>query len=304
MKLDDDLVAELLVVPGERARLQERSTSDTETPWLETSENVSRKELADRDLESFRTELKSAQEVLYASREYALLVIIQGLDAAGKDGTISHVMSGVNPQGCGVASFKEPTPEELSHDFLWRCVKALPERGNIEIFNRSYYEEVLVVRVHENLLAQERLAPDSVTGEALWKQRYEQINAFERHLHLSGTRIVKFFLHVSKQEQTKRLLARLNDPTKYWKFSSSDLKERSFFGDYMQAYEDALTATSTEWAPWYVIPADHKFMLRALVGGILIRTMDRLHLAIPKPSPALEKEIQAAKRAILSESAS
>ena len=189
---------------------------------------------------------------------WALLLIFQALDAGGKDGTIKHVMSGVNPEGCEVFSFKEPSREELRHDFIWRCAKVLPERGRIGIFNRSYYEEVLVVRVHPEMLAPQHLPSGSEAGSRLWQGRYEDINNFEHHLHRSGTRVVKFFLHVSKEEQRRRLLARLDDPAKQWKFSPADLAERSHFDEYQQAYEEALTATSTSWAPWYVVPADEK----------------------------------------------
>ena len=223
-------------------------------------------------------------------------MILQAPDAAGKDSTIKHVMSGVNPQGCDVVSFKAPSAEELDHDFLWRCAKALPARGRIGIFNRSYYEEVLVTRVHPEILAHQRLPPTSPAGDELWAQRYEDINAFERHLERSGTHIVKLYLHVSKGEQKKRLLARLDDPAKYWKFSASDLAERAYFEDYRHAYEAAITATSTPWAPWYVIPADHKHVARALVAGILTHTIEQLDLHHPSVGNQERAELDVARQ--------
>jgi PPK2 family polyphosphate:nucleotide phosphotransferase len=249
----------------------------------------------------FRTELSSAQELLYAANTCALLVIFQAPDAAGKDGTIKHVMSGVNPQGCEVVSFKVPSAQELNHDFLWRCVKALPERGRIGIFNRSYYEDVLVARVHPQTLTHQHLPLPAQPSEEFWSQRYEDINAFERHLQREGTRIVKFFLHVSKKEQKKRLLERLDDPAKYWKFSSADLAQRAYFNDYQRAYEQAITATSTPWAPWFVVPADHKYAMRALVGGILVHVIDQLDLHLPKVNGARRAELEAARQALLAE---
>ncbi|MGO9342851.1 MAG: polyphosphate kinase 2 family protein [Acidimicrobiales bacterium] len=296
-----NVVEELMVHPGEPAGLGRRSTSECAISWLTGDGASTQKELAEQDLESFRVELSRVQELLYATQRYALLVILQALDAAGKDGTIKHVMSGVNPQGCEVTSFKQPSPLELEHDFLWRCSNALPERGHIGIFNRSYYEEVLVVRVHPEILAGENLPPGTAAGEKLWSKRYEDINAFEHHLHRNGTRIVKLFLHVSKQEQKKRLLARLDDPGKYYKFSAADVGERAYFEDYQKAYEAAITATSTSWAPWYVIPADHKYVLRALVGGILTRTIDALDLQLPEVGPQALADIEAARRQLLAD---
>ncbi len=301
MKLQANVVEELMVHPGEPAGLGRRSTSECAISWLTGDGASTQKELAEQDLESFRVELSRVQELLYATQRYALLVILQALDAAGKDGTIKHVMSGVNPQGCEVTSFKQPSPLELAHDFLWRCSNALPERGHIGIFNRSYYEEVLVVRVHPEILAGENLPPGTAAGEKLWSKRYEDINAFEHHLHRNGTRIVKLFLHVSKQEQKKRLLARLDDPGKYYKFSAADVGERAYFEDYQKAYEAAITATSTSWAPWYVIPADHKYVLRALVGGILTRTIDALDLQLPEVGPQALADIEAARRQLLAD---
>ncbi len=301
MKLEAEVVAELMVRPGEPARLGKRSTSSTKVPCFGGDGSTTPKEIAEQDLDGFRVELARVQELLYASQRYALLVILQALDAAGKDGTIKHVMSGVNPQGCEVTSFKHPSSLELEHDFLWRCSNALHERGRIGIFNRSYYEEVLVVRVHPETLANENLPPGTDSGDKLWSKRYEDINAFEHHLHRNGTRIVKLFLHVSKEEQKKRLLARLDDPSKYYKFSAADLAERDYFDDYQKAYEAAISATSTTWAPWYVVPADHKYALRALVGGILTRTIDSLDLQLPEVSPQARVEIEAARQKLLAD---
>ncbi len=282
MQLPKKVIEELRVHPGDPARLGDRSTRGTKADWLDHHAGTSPKDIAEHELAAFTAELSTAQELLYATDAYSVLVIVQALDAAGKDGTIKHVMSGVNPQGCEVVSFKEPSPAELAHDFLWRCTVALPERGRIGIFNRSYYEEVLVTRVHPELLDAEHLAPEAARGDALWAKRHEDINAFERHLHRNGTRIVKLFLHVSKEEQRKRLLARLEDPAKYWKFSSADLAERAHFEEYQAAYEATLTATSTEHAPWYVVPADHKYLLRALSGGVLAHAIGQLDLRLPE----------------------
>jgi PPK2 family polyphosphate:nucleotide phosphotransferase len=283
MKLHKRVVEELLVEPGSPARLADRSTAETQADWLGPMGRSSPKEVAAQDLDAFKVELEEAQELLYADAGWALLVVLQALDAAGKDGTIKHVMSGVNPQGCQVVAFKQPSAEELRHDFLWRCSRALPERGRIGIFNRSYYEEVLVCRIHPELLASQNLT-DGAKPDQLWQQRYEDINTFERHLVRSGTRILKLFLHISKEEQRKRFLQRLDDPAKQWKFSSADMAERAHFDSYQHAYEEAITATSTPWAPWYVVPADHKFALRALVGGVVVHAIEQLDLRIPSVS--------------------
>lgn len=298
MKLDKQVIEDLRVAPGERADLGNRSTKVTKSPWLDSAGRSASKDLAEEDLAEFKEELAAAQELLYATGTYALLVIFQGLDAAGKDGTIKHVMSGTNPQGCEVVAFKAPTAEELNHDFLWRCVKALPGRGRVGIFNRSYYEEVLVPRVHPEILEGQHLPPGSPTGSKLWRERFEDINAFEHHLHRNGTRLVKLFLHLSKDEQKRRLLARLDDPDKFWKFSPDDLLERAYFGDYTDAYEAMLTATSTPWAPWYVVPADHKYAGRALVGGILSHVIDQLDLRRPAVSDEGRTQIEEARRAL------
>jgi len=228
-------------------------------------------------------ELSVAQELLWASDTYALLVVFQALDAAGKDSTIEHVMSGVNPQGVQVVSFRKPSSEELDHDYLWRISKALPERGRIGIFNRSHYEEVVALKVHPEWLEGQRLPPGK-RGKQFWKGRYDDINAFERHLDCSGTKIVKFFLHVSKDEQKRRFVARLDTPGKEWKFKASDVAERAHWDEYMQAFEDAITATSTAWAPWYVIPADHKPVMQAIVARVLVETVQGLGLSWPEVS--------------------
>jgi PPK2 family polyphosphate:nucleotide phosphotransferase len=298
VRLNHKVIDELTVQPGTPAGLGRRSTSETRAHWLGPIGGSSPKNVAEHDLEEFKKELESAQELLYADGTWALLLIFQAPDAAGKDGTIKHVMSGVNPQGCEVFSFKEPSAEELRHDFLWRCAKTLPERGRIGIFNRSYYEEVLVVRVHPELIAPQHLPSGSEAGSRLWQGRYEDITAFEHHLHRNGTRVVKFFLHVSKEEQRRRLLARLDDPAKQWKFSSADLAERSHFDEYQQAYEEALTATSTSWAPWYVVPADHKPATHALVSAIVLNAVDELDLRAPSIGAEQAHEIEDARKAL------
>jgi PPK2 family polyphosphate:nucleotide phosphotransferase len=292
------VIDELMVHPGTPAALSRRSTSGTRAEWLGPIGRSNPKDIAEHDLEEFKKDLESAQELLYADGTWALLLIFQALDAGGKDGTIKHVMSGVNPQGCEVFSFKQPSAEELRHDFLWRCAKALPERGRIGIFNRSYYEDVLVVRVHPELIAPQHLPSGSEAGSRLWKGRYEDITAFEHHLHRNGTRVVKFFLHISKEEQRRRLLARLDDPAKQWKFSPADLAERSHFDEYQQAYEEALTATSTSWAPWYVVPADHKPATHALVSAIVLNAIDELDLHAPSIGAEQARELESARKAL------
>jgi PPK2 family polyphosphate:nucleotide phosphotransferase len=252
------------------------------------------KEGALKKLEEDINAIAQLQDILYAQDQYALLVIFQAMDAAGKDGVIEHVMSGVNPQGCQVFSFKQPSPEELDHDFLWRCMKALPERGRIGIFNRSYYEEVLIVRVHPELLKKERL-PTRSDGKELWKQRFEDINHFERHLVRNGVLVLKFFLNVSKDEQKQRFLGRIKTPEKNWKFSIADANERRYWDQYMNAYEDALQHTSTKWAPWYVIPADHKWFTRVAVADILLKTLKSLGMKYPVLSKEKMAELQKAK---------
>src|SRR5262245_30254897 len=243
------------------------------------------KERAKEALKRGIKELSEAQELLWASDAYSLLVVLQAMDAAGKDSAIEHVMSGVNPQGVQVVAFGKPSTEELDHDFLWRISKALPESGRIGIFNRSHYEEVVALKVHPEWLEPQRLPPGE-RDEQFWQQRYEDINAFERHLDRTGTKIVKFFLHVSKDVQKKRFLARLDTPGKEWKFNAADVTERALWDDYMNAFEDALTATSTPWAPWYVIPADHKRVTQAFVAQVLVEKVRALDLHWPEVSAA------------------
>ena len=239
------------------------------------------------------------QDKLYAQNNWALLLIFQAMDAAGKDGIIKHVMSGVNPQGCQVFSFKAPSERELQHDFLWRTTRCLPERGHIGIFNRSYYEEVLVVRVHPEILKSQR-TPPSLVGKNVWEERYEDIRSFERHMARSGTVIRKFFLHVSKKEQKRRFLARLEEPEKNWKFSAADIRERAHWDDYQTAYEEMISNTATEYAPWYVVPADNKWFTRLVVSTVVVETLESLDLAYPKVDDAKRKELEAAKKILIS----
>src|SRR5436190_278922 len=276
------------ILPGKKVRLKDFDpgwAGDGDVPKSE------RKELAAKILTQDVSALAEAQEMLYADDTWSLLVIFQAMDAAGKDSTIKHVMSGINPQGCQVYSFKHPSAEELDHDFLWRCTKALPERGRIGIFNRSYYEEVLIVKVHPELVAAQHIPGADAGDKKFWEQRYEDINNFERLLTRNGTAIVKFFLHISKEKQRERFLKRINDPSKHWKFAASDLKERECWDDYMTAYEACLSETSTTSAPWYVIPADHKWVSRALVAAILTETMKSLGLNWPKISEETNGQI-------------
>jgi PPK2 family polyphosphate:nucleotide phosphotransferase len=288
------------VRPGRKFSLE-----DHDPAWIPVEEfrelsSSEAKEKAGAIMVKKLEELAEAQELLYADDRYALLVIMQAMDAAGKDSTIKHVMSGVNPQGWQVFSFKRPSAEELDHNFLWRYMRCLPERGRIGIFNRSYYEDVLVVKVHPEILATQPL-PDGKVDKDFWQARYEDINAFERHLVRNGTCILKFFLHVSKGEQKRRFLERLEHPDKNWKFSVADLAEREYWGDYQDAYEKALTATSTEWAPWHVIPADHKWMTRMLVAEILASAINSLDLAYPQPAPDERAALAAAREKLLGE---
>ncbi len=258
------------------------------------------KEDAAKDLQDDVETLTALQDVLYAENSHALLLIFQALDAAGKDSVIKHVMSGVNPQGCQVVSFKGPSAEELDHDYLWRCLKALPERGRIGIFNRSYYEEVLVVRVHPEFLQKQSIPRDDV-NDTLWKKRYEDINAVEKYLSRNGTVILKFFLNVSRKEQKNRFLERINTQEKNWKYSAADIQERSYWKEYMSAYEEMLGSTSTQWAPWHVIPADHKWFTRALVARIIIEKMKSLKLSYPRLTEQQQKELRKAKESLLHE---
>jgi len=244
--------------------------------------------------------LGQLQDMLYAQDRWAVLLIFQAMDAAGKDGTIKHVMSGVNPQGCQVYSFKTPSSEELDHDFLWRCIKYLPERGRIGIFNRSYYEEALVVRIHPEFLEKQMLPPELVTKD-IWKERFHDIRSFERYLTRNGVVIRKFFLHVSKREQKRRFLERLENPEKNWKFSANDIKERAYWGDYMTAYEDVIRHTSTPEAPWYVVPADNKWYTRLVVASAIIDTLDGLKLRFPDADAEVKKELQKVRASLLAE---
>jgi PPK2 family polyphosphate:nucleotide phosphotransferase len=274
-------LAALRVTPGERARLDKRDPAWDGGPQFRQFSQRDRKAQAQAALARSVQALEQANELLWADGRHALLVVLQAMDAAGKDGTIRHVMSGVNPQGVQVTSFKQPSTEELAHDFLWRTAKALPERGRIAIFNRSHYEEVVAVRVHPEWLERQRLAPGA-RDEDFWRERFESINAFEHHVARNGTKIVKLFLHVSKHEQRRRLLARLKAPHKEWKFSAADLAERAYWDDYMKAYEQAISATSTAWAPWHVIPADNKPLLRALAGLAIVDAISSLELQWPQ----------------------
>ncbi len=239
------------------------------------------------------------QDKLYAQDNWSLLLIFQAMDAAGKDGAIKHVMSGVNPQGCQVYSFKAPSEVELQHDFLWRTTRDLPERGHIGIFNRSYYEEVLIVRVHPEILKSQK-TPPKLVDKNIWDERFEDIRCFERHMARSGTVIRKFFLHLSKKEQKKRFLARLDEPQKNWKFSAGDIHERKYWDDYQNAYEEMIRNTSTEHAPWYVVPADNKWFSRLVISTVLVDTLESLDLSYPKMEDAQKKELEAAKRILVS----
>jgi PPK2 family polyphosphate:nucleotide phosphotransferase len=294
------LLDQLVVRPGRPAGLAARDPG-----WTggDDARGQSRDELeayAERRREEGTAELADAQELLWASDRYALLVVLQAMDAAGKDSAIEHVMSGVNPQGVQVVSFKTPSSEELDHDFLWRTSKALPERGRIGIFNRSHYEEVVALRVHPEWLEAQRLPPGP-RDESFWQGRYEDINAFERHLDRNGTKIVKFFLHVSKAVQKERFLARLDTPGKEWKFNAADVDERARWDDYMNAFEAALTGTSTPWAPWYVIPADHKLLTQAVVAQVLVEKVRSLDLHWPSVSEAQHTANAEARRRLEAE---
>jgi PPK2 family polyphosphate:nucleotide phosphotransferase len=271
----------LIVEPGSEVNLKEFPTDWLDTPEGKVVGKDFLKERSEEVLEESRKQLAEAQELLYASDTHSVLIVLQAMDAAGKDGTIRHVMAGVNPQGCQVFSFKKPSAEELDHNFLWRYMKSLPERGRIGIFNRSYYEDVLVVKVHP-----EWLGPGSPAEptEKFWQQRYEDINNFEQHLARNGTLILKFFLHVSKDEQKRRFLERLTNPEKHWKFSDADLEEREHWKAYRKAFEDALSATSTKRAPWHVVPADRKYVSRAIVADIITTSIQGLGLKFPEVS--------------------
>jgi PPK2 family polyphosphate:nucleotide phosphotransferase len=280
------------VTPGQRVNLRKYDPADT-GPFKN-------KHKAAGKLEKALERLLTLQQQLYARDRWSLLLIFQAMDAAGKDSAIKHVMSGLNPQGTQVYAFKRPSDEELDHDYLWRAVKALPERGRIGIFNRSYYEEVLVVRVHPEILARQRL-PQSLVTRRIWNERYEDINTLEQHLARNGTVIRKFFLHVSKQEQRRRLMERLDDPLKNWKFEPSDLDERDRFGDYMRAYEQALSKTSTRHAPWHIIPADHKWFTRLAIAEVVVGALRSLDLGLPKLAADQLEALAAARKRLEAE---
>jgi PPK2 family polyphosphate:nucleotide phosphotransferase len=283
----------LRVEPGKKIHLKDYETGWAQTKDFEEIGKDKLKERANEILQQNQTDLTEVQQLLYADDRYSLLIVFQAMDAAGKDGTIKHVMSGVNPQGCQVFSFKKPSSEDLDHNFLWRYMKNLPERGRIGIFNRSYYEDVLVVKVHPELLQN---LPDGKRGKSFWEKRYEDINAFEHHLERNGTVILKFFLNVSKKTQKERFMERLERPEKNWKFSGSDLAEREHWDDYMGVYEDAINATSTKWAPWYIIPADNKWATRAIVADIITSTLRDLDLKFPEVTEAQLKILAEARK--------
>jgi PPK2 family polyphosphate:nucleotide phosphotransferase len=249
-------------------------------------------------LETHIQKLSARQSLLYAYDRYAVLLIFQAMDAAGKDGAIKHVMSGINPQGCQVFSFKRPSAQELEHDFLWRTTRCLPERGRIGIFNRSYYEEVLILRVHPEILRARLIPKELLDEKTIWEKRYRSILDLEKHLYRNGTRVVKFFLHLSKDEQRRRFLERIDDPDKNWKFSQADLAERKFWKDYMQAYEACLGATSTDHAPWYVVPADDKENARLIISQVILDTLDSLKMNYPEPAKAHRKELHAIRKSL------
>src|SRR5438445_1867426 len=294
MKIRGKLVKPFRVEHGKHFRLKDCDPAHTA--------GVKSKEEANELLEQGIQKLAELQDKLYARDSWALLLIFQAMDAAGKDGVIKHVMSGVNPQGCQVYSFKAPSSEELDHDFLWRTTRCLPERGRIGVFNRSYYEEVLVVRVHPELLARQKL-PATLVTEKTWKERFQDIAAFERYLARNGTVIRKFFLNVSREEQRKRFLSRLEEPEKNWKFSAADVAERQHWDEYMKAYEDAIEATSSDHAPWYVIPADRKWFTRLAVADVIVEALEELDLHYPEVSEAQRKELEKARALLEAEPA-
>jgi PPK2 family polyphosphate:nucleotide phosphotransferase len=272
---------------GKHFRLKDVDPADT-AHWHSSDEA---KEQIQKDI----ARMEELQDMLYAQDRWSLLLIFQATDAAGKDGTIKHVMSGVNPEGCQVHSFKVPSETELQHNFLWRTTRHLPERGHIGIFNRSYYEEVLVVRVHPPILKSELIPPSLITKD-IWKERFEDIHSFERHMGRNGTVIRKFFLHLSKKEQKKRFLARLEEPEKHWKFSAADIHEREYWDEYQEAYEEMIRHTASKHAPWYVVPADNKWFTHLVVAAAIVETLEELNLCYPKVDAAKRKEIAAAKK--------
>ena len=296
------ILKSLRVPPGEAVQLADYATDWDFHPELVKLGKDQVREAAGQILAENQTALAEAQERLWASDSWSVLVVLQAMDAAGKDGIIKHVMAGINPQGCQVFSFKVPSAEEVDHNFLWRYMRALPERGRIGIFNRSYYEDVLVVRVHPEILEKQRL-PARKFDRKFWEARYDDINRFERHLVRNGTMVLKFFLHISKDEQRRRFIDRLEDPEKHWKFSLGDLAERQHWDAYQEAYQDALNATSTKWAPWYVIPSDLKVTARALVSEVMVSRIERLKLGYPEVSGEVEQRLADALSALRAEAA-
>ena len=294
LKQVDKLVDPCRVTRGKKFRLKDFDPGDT--GGLGSDQKPMARELLEKGIQWLAEE----QDKLYAQDRHSLLLLFQAMDAAGKDGTIGHVMSGVNPQGCQVFSFKQPSMEELDHDFLWRCQKCLPERGRIGIFNRSYYEEVLVVRVHPELLGRQRMPPELVTRD-IWKERLDDIAGFERYIARQGTTVLKFFLHVSRKEQKRRFLQRLEEPEKNWKFSPADIGERRYWDDYMAAYEDAIRRTASREAPWYVVPADNKWYTRLVVAAAIVEAIWKLDLAYPGVDEDRKKELAAARRSLMRE---
>jgi PPK2 family polyphosphate:nucleotide phosphotransferase len=294
LKRLDRFIAPYRVTDGRKFRLKDIDPGDTHEIGSE------RKQEAKEMLADGVQWLADEQDKLYAQDRWSLLCVFQAMDAAGKDGTIRHVMSGVNPQGCQVFSFKVPSAEDLDHDYLWRYVKCLPERGRIGIFNRSYYEEVLVVRVHEEILARQKTPAELVTKK-IWKERLQDIAGFEEYLARNGTAVLKFFLHVSRKEQKKRFMERLDQPEKNWKFSAADVEERQYWDQYMAAYEDAIRATASEHSPWYVVPADNKWFTRLVVAAAIVDRLDRMDLADPTIDEAKRKELAAARARLLAE---
>lgn len=294
--LPKSMIEQFRVRPDEKIRLKDFDPAWAPEKLIDKAGKDAVKARAAEFLEQNIKDLAEVQNLLYASDTYSVLLVFQAMDAAGKDSTIKHVMSGVNPQGVQVHSFKRPSSEELDHNFLWRYAKALPERGRIGIFNRSYYEEVLVVRVHPELVVAQRIPDVNRIDKDFWQDRYKDIKGFERHLSENGTVILKFFLNVSKKEQKKRFLERLDKPEKNWKFSSADLHERAFWDDYMEAFEDAINATSTKHAPWYVIPADNKWVTRTLVSDIVVSTIQSLKIKYPEIGPEQLQALKEAKR--------
>lgn len=285
-------IAKFRINPGDKVKLKDHDPAYTD---CFKKKKDARKKLAD-DIK----EMAKLQDQFYAANSHALLIVLQALDAAGKDGAIKHVMSGINPQGCKVVSFKAPSEEELNHNYLWRCIRKMPERGRIGVFNRSYYEEVLIVRVHPEFLEAQKI-PEELKGPDIWERRFQEINEMERYLDRNGTRVLKFFLNLSKEEQKNRFLRRIRRPDKNWKLSTADVKERGYWDNYQRAYEDMLTKTSTEWAPWHVIPADKKWFSRAAISEIIVTALRDINPQYPEVSDDHRKRLAQAKKNLLAE---